>query len=315
MALSILSASFYGHPSEKLELIGVTGTNGKTTSIYFIQLVLSSCNKNIGLIGTIGVVINNKLVPSTLTTPESLELQGFFNSMINEKIDICIMEVSSHAIKLKRINDCDFNINIFTNLTHEHLDFHRTMEDYYQVKRQLFLMSNRFNIINNDDPFGNRLVKELSNRKTPLLTYGIKTTADITANDITLNRMCSHFVIVTPTGKIKIKINFPGMRNIYNCLAAVACAYAMGIDLENIKKGLEAIKSIPGRFEIVPTGRNFNVIIDYAHTPDGFENLLNTVCEFARGRIILVFGVLVKEILPREALWEGLQHIIATCAF
>ncbi|KNZ42772.1 UDP-N-acetylmuramoyl-L-alanyl-D-glutamate--2,6-diaminopimelate ligase [Acetobacterium bakii] len=290
VALSALSSAFYGNPSEKLELIGVTGTNGKTTTSYFIQSILSTGIKNIGLIGTIGVVVNNKLVPTTHTTPESLELHGLFNSMVEAEVEVCIMEVSSHAIKLKRINDCDFNIGIFTNLTHEHLDFHKTMEVYYQVKRQLFLMTDRFNIINNDDPFGNRLVKDLINRKNGLVTYAIKTKGDITADDIILNHSGSQFTIVTPTGKIRIQIDFPGRYNIYNCLAAAACAFAMGIDLNKIKKGLEAIKSIPGRFEIVPTYRNFDVIIDYAHTPDGFENLLDTVREFAKGRIIIVFG-------------------------
>ena len=192
-ALSGLSACFYGKPSEKMELIGVTGTNGKTTTAYFIKSILDNSNHNVGLIGTLGTFIKGKSIRTTHTTPESLELHEIFKSMIDVNIDSCVMEVSSHSIKLERINDCDFNIGIFTNLTHEHLDFHKTIENYYKVKRQLFFTTNRFNIVNIDDSFGNRLAKEVADIGPTLLTYGIENKADISAKEVFLSDNYSQF--------------------------------------------------------------------------------------------------------------------------
>jgi len=289
-ALSILSASFYGHPSKNLELIGVTGTNGKTTTTYFVKSVLDASKRNTSLIGTVEKIINGKSFYSSHTTPESLELQGMFKVMLQEKVDACVMEVSSHSIQLSRVNDCDFNIGIFTNLTHEHLDFHGNMENYYDVKKQLFYNTNDFNIVNIDDYFGNRLAKEIKDHRPRLLTYGINNDADVNAKDIALYEGYSEYTINTPKRKINIKIKIPGMYNIYNSLAATACAYALGIDLEYIKEGLEAVISIPGRFEVVPTNKNLNIIIDYAHTPDSFEKILGTITKFAKGRKIIIFG-------------------------
>ena len=290
VALSALSAAFYGNPTEKMKLIGVTGTNGKTTTTYLIQSILKTMTTKTGLIGTLGVITNDQVIKTGKTTPESLELQGLSQALVNAKTKVCLMEVSSHSLKLKRVHDCDFDIGVFTNLTHEHLDFHKTMEEYYQAKRALFLMTHQFNIINIDDPFGDRLAKELVYRETPLLTYGIESKADIMAKNIVLNPHGSQFTLVTPDGEITINTVLPGKYNVYNGIAAAAAAYAMGIELANIKAGLSSIVGVPGRFEQIPTQRDFNVIIDYAHTPDGLENLFETVSKFVKGRIILVFG-------------------------
>lgn len=289
-ALNCLSAAFYGKPSEKIGLIGVTGTNGKTTITYLLKSILENSKLKVGSIGTLGTVINEKSFYTTLTTPESLELQKIFKSMVDARIDTCVMEVSSHSIKLERINDCDFNIGIFSNLTHEHLDFHKNMESYYNVKKRLFLKTSDFNIVNIDDRFGYRLAKEIAYIGPKLVTYGIENKADIFATGISHFDYCSQFKLNTPRGAIDIKLNLPGEFNVYNCLAAAACSYALGIELEHIKKGIESIMGIPGRFEIVPTKRNFSVIIDYAHTPDGFQKILETISKFANGRIVMVFG-------------------------
>ncbi|WP_353892865.1 UDP-N-acetylmuramoyl-L-alanyl-D-glutamate--2,6-diaminopimelate ligase [Proteinivorax hydrogeniformans] len=290
VALSNLSAAFYRQPSKNLELIGVTGTNGKTTTIYFVKSVLEASKRNTSLIGTVETIINGKSFCSSHTTPESLALQGMFNSMLLKKVDTCVMEVSSHSLQLSRVNDCDFNIGIFTNLTHEHLDFHGSMENYYSSKKQLFYNTNDFNIVNIDDYYGSRLATELKSHKTRLLTYGINNDADINAKDILFYKDCSEYTINTPTQKVKFKTRIPGLYNIYNSLAAVACGFALGIDLQQIKKGIEAVTSIPGRFQVIPTDKDLNIIVDYAHTPDGFENVLRTISEYAKGRIIIVFG-------------------------
>ncbi|MGV8980643.1 UDP-N-acetylmuramoyl-L-alanyl-D-glutamate--2,6-diaminopimelate ligase [Clostridium sp.] len=289
-ALSTLSADFYDYPSKNLELIGVTGTNGKTTTTYLLKSILDVCKRTTSLIGTIETIINEKSFYSTHTTPESLELQGMFKSMLQSNVDTCVMEVSSHSIQLARVNDCDFNIGIFTNLTHEHLDFHNDMENYYNTKKQLFYKTNNINIVNIDDIYGTRLAHEIKHVGPRLLTYGIDNNANIYANEIISSERISEFMLNTPNGKINITINIPGKFNIYNSLAAATCGYALGLSLTHIKEGLEAVIGIPGRFEVVPTNNNFNIIIDYAHTPDGFEKILETVDKFAKGRKILVFG-------------------------
>ncbi|MGM9974873.1 MAG: UDP-N-acetylmuramoyl-L-alanyl-D-glutamate--2,6-diaminopimelate ligase [Clostridiaceae bacterium] len=290
IALSCLSAAFYGEPSKALELIGITGTNGKTTTTYFVKSILDACNLNTSLIGTIGTIISGKHSYSSYTTPESLELHEMFNNMVQKKVDACVMEVSSHAIGLSRVDHCSFNIGVFTNLTHEHLDFHGNMENYYNTKKQLFYKTKDFNIVNIDDPYGIRLAKEIFHNGAKLLTYGINNAADITADNIAIYESFSECTINTPDESTIVRIKHPGIYNIYNALAAVACGYALGIDLEYIKEGLEAVTKVPGRFELIPTNRNINIIIDYAHTPDGFEKVLGTINKFYEGRKIIVFG-------------------------
>lgn len=242
------------------------------------------------MIGSLGIFIEDNHNQSTLTTPESIELQEIFKSMGDSKVVTCIMEVSSHSIELLRVKDCDFDIGIFTNLTHEHLDFHKNIENYYKVKRKLFFQTRSFNIINIDDTFGKRLVEDVANLEPRLITYGIQNKADIYGTEILLSECYSKFKLNTPLGKVDVTVNLPGTFNIYNSLSAAACAYAQGVPLEDIKKGIESINSVPGRFEIIPTNMDFSIIIDYAHTPDGFQNILKTISQFSGGRIVMVFG-------------------------
>lgn len=289
-ALSSLSAAFFARPSEKLGLIGVTGTNGKTSVAYLIRQILIHNKERVGLIGSLGVSLLNTSLKTNHTTPESLELQAYFKDMVEKDLRLCVMEVSSHGLKLKRVNDCDFNIGVFTNLTHEHLDFHMNMENYYRAKRVLFLRAEDVNIINIDDLYGRRLLNDLSDQKAKLVSYGIEEKADLRAEDIRYIGYSSKFSLVSPMGYTDINLKLPGKYNIYNSLAAIACCLQLGMSLDQVKRGLEAVSLIPGRFERIWAEPNLSIIIDYAHTPDGFEQLLTTIDRTKTNRIIMVFG-------------------------
>ncbi|WP_427338494.1 UDP-N-acetylmuramoyl-L-alanyl-D-glutamate--2,6-diaminopimelate ligase [Caloranaerobacter sp. DY30410] len=289
-ALARISSNYYKNPSRKLELIGITGTNGKTTTTYLIKSILEMVGKNVGVIGTIGNVINDKVIKAKNTTPESLDLQEIFNHMVETNIDSCVMEVSSHSLELKRVEYCDFNVGIFTNLTPEHLDFHKDLQSYMEAKVKLFYKTRDYNIINADDEYGKKIKSIIQELKTPILTYGIESEADITAHNIEIYASGVKFDLITPNGSIDIRLNIPGKFSVYNALAAASCGIAFNIKLEDIKKGLEAVRGVKGRFEVIPTNTDFSVIIDYAHTPDGFKNVLSTIDQFAKGRKIIVFG-------------------------
>lgn len=287
--LAYLSSAFYDQPSEKLNVIGITGTNGKTSTTYFINSILDVEKRKVGVIGTLGIMIDNKLTKTNNTTPESIHLQQFFNKMNKENVDDCIMEVSSHSIELNRVDDIDFNIGIFTNLSEEHLDFHKTLDSYMKAKLKLFYMTKDYNIINSDDKYGKQMINELIDVDTKLITYGISR-GDVRAEDIQQSVKGIKFNLITSTDKMEINMTTPGIFNVYNALAAASCAIAMDISLQSIKKGLERIKGVKGRFEVIPTEKDFDVIVDFAHSPDGFDNVLSTVKEFAEGRIVSVFG-------------------------
>jgi UDP-N-acetylmuramoyl-L-alanyl-D-glutamate--2,6-diaminopimelate ligase len=290
-ALSRMAANFYGKPSEGLTMIGVTGTNGKTSITWMIHAILQQQYGSVGQIGSLGIYFSHRWKPSTHTTPESLELQKLLRGMLNSGLKSCVMEVSSHALELNRVRDIDFDGAVFANLTHEHLDFHKSMEQYYMAKRKLFYMTGQFNVINTDDIYGKRLALELSSgRGTRLITYGLGGEAHFKAHDIRIHKNYTEFLLVTPTGEVPVKTCLPGKYNIYNCLAAAACAEAMGLELTQIRDGLEGVRQIPGRFEQIPAEGNVNIIIDYAHTPDGFRQILETVRQTAKGRIVMVFG-------------------------
>lgn len=289
-ALANISANFYNRPSENLRLVGITGTNGKTTTTYLIKSILEVYNKKVGLIGTIGNIIGDKIEKTNNTTPESLELQMIFNDMVKDDMDTCIMEVSSHSLALNRVDSSDFNIGIFTNLTPEHLDLHKTIENYLSAKLKLFYMTSDYNIINGDDPYGKNIINEIKSLKTPLLTYGINECSDIRAKNIRHSLESVKFTLLMKNDSIDINMDIPGIFTVYNSLAAAACAYAMGIDLGTIKNGLENVHGVKGRFEVVPVDKDFTVIIDFAHTPDGFEKVLSTINDFAKGRKVAIFG-------------------------
>lgn len=289
-ALAKISSIFYNEPSKKLNLVGVTGTNGKTTVTYFIKSIFECYGWKTGIIGTVDQGFDNKSYEIVNTTPESLDIQMKLFDMVKNGVKSCVMEVSSHALALQRVEYCYFDVGIFTNLSIDHLDYHKTLEEYYKAKRKLFDMTTIANIINVDDEYGKRIVNELSEKNVRTITYGIDNKSDVNATNIVYYQNSVQFLLNTPKGSLTIKIKIPGLFSVYNCLAAAACGYAYGINLDIIKKGLESVNGVKGRFEIVPTNKDFTVIIDFAHTPDGLENVLKTIDRFSKSRKIIVFG-------------------------
>lgn len=287
-ALAAAAANFYNHPVQQLKIIGITGTNGKTTSSYMIKAILESAGYKTGLIGTVANYIGDKKLITHRTTPESLELQELFCEMVESGVTYCIMEVSSHSLYLDRVYGIEFNEGVFTNLTQDHLDFHKTFENYYQAK--LILFKNSVNsIINMDDEYGNRVYKDAVNKK---VTYGIDAKSDVKAENLSMHSRGVDFDLVYLNNSIQIKLNTPGRYNVSNALGSAAACLMEGLSLEQIKAGLEGLKAVPGRCEAVDTdySLDFDIILDYAHTPDGLVNILKTTREFTKGRLIAVFG-------------------------
>lgn len=285
-ALALISAAFFSNPSSKFKLIGVTGTNGKTTTTYLIKTILEQGGSKVGLIGTNQNMIGDKVLPAERTTPESLELQQLFSDMVKEKVDYVVMEVSSHSLELNRVDGCNFEIGIFTNITQDHLDFHVTMENYLKAKTTLFKRCKK-GIINIDDSSSEYI---LNNGTCEMITFGIDKEADIHAKDIEISEKGVKFDVDTPYGSKFIELGIPGRFSVYNALGSIGACLALGISLEQIQQGLKQAKGVPGRAQIVETGKDFTVLIDYAHTPDGLENILNTVNGFAKGRVVTLFG-------------------------
>lgn len=288
--MSLIANYFYNEPTKDLRLIGITGTNGKTSVTYMVKNIFEFYGKKIGLIGTISNWIGSIKIEAIRTTPESLDLQRIFSQMLQQSIDTCVMEVSSHALELGRVDDCIYSIGLFTNLSPEHLDFHINMENYRDAKKKLFYKTTLYNIINVDDFHGRIIIEQIKDIKTPLLTFGIKEKADIYATDIDMDIKGVRFNINTPKGIIYIDIKIPGMFTVYNVMAAAAVCYCLDMDMDKVGKALNNMKGIPGRFEVVEEVENFVIIIDYAHTPDALENVLRSVKMFAKNRIITVFG-------------------------
>ncbi|HAT4115063.1 TPA: UDP-N-acetylmuramoyl-L-alanyl-D-glutamate--2,6-diaminopimelate ligase [Clostridium perfringens] len=290
-ALAIMSSNYFGNPKDKLEIIGITGTNGKTTSAFIIKSILEKAGFMTGLIGTIANYIGNKKVDAVRTTPESYELHELFKNMVDAGVEYCVMEVSSHSLELDRVYGVQFEEGIFTNLTRDHLDFHKTFENYYNAKFKLFERSNH-SIINLDDPYGANIVKDIEERgvKTKVSTFSIEKESDFKAFEIKSHSNGSEFK-VNLEGIEEFSINIPGEYNIYNSLGCIICAYNLNIPMDKIKEGLSDVV-IPGRCELVAKEKNlpYSIIIDYAHTPDGLENILSTVKAFTKNRMISVFG-------------------------
>jgi len=281
---------FYRFPSRKLKVIGVTGTNGKTTTTYLIKSILEKAGYKVGLIGTIANRIGDKEVPAMRTTPEAFDLHRLFAEMLEHGVDYVVMEVSSHSLELGRVGYVDFDIGVFTNLSRDHLDFHGTLEKYLDAKIKLFKGTDKVNIINADDSIKDLIISKIKHLSTPILTYGVKNKADYMAEDIELGLEFVKFNLTFKNEKFPLKINIPGMFSVYNSLAAVSVMMAEGIPVEHIREGLKNVEGVKGRFETVDTGRGYSVIIDYAHTPDGLENVLSTIKGFAKGRVITMFG-------------------------
>ena len=292
LALAEISNAFYGHPSEKLKLIGVTGTNGKTTTTNLICNIIEAQGYKTGLIGTIHNRIGDKILEGSRTTPESLELQQMFAQMVEEGIGYAVMEVSSHALELHRVTCCDFDIAVFTNLTQDHLDYHVTMENYCQAKTILFKMLGskgevaslqKTAVINIDDPWANHFMVASN---APVVTYSMHKDASWKAEDVQVGAKGVQYSVDGHPVKLHLTGNF----NVYNSLAALAVGEALGFPLENVIRALEQVPGIAGRFQTVTGAKDFSVIVDYAHTPDGLENVISTAQAFAKGRVITVFG-------------------------
>lgn len=293
-ALAEVASRFYGKPSEKLNLIGITGTNGKTSTTYFIKSILEQVDRKVGVIGTIGAMALNEPLrtkSTTPTTPESLHLQRMFADMADAGVQDCVMEVSSHALSLHRAAATRFKIGVFTNLTPDHLELHKTMEEYFEAKAMLFDLTSDFNIINADNDFGRKLIDKVKGYGTKLVTYGIEENADIRATDIRYEADRTTYLAHTPAGSIEITVNLPGVIYVYNSLAAVACAYCSGISLEHAAAGIKAVERIKGRLEVVYHDDERKIIVDFAHTEDSLEKALTTLRPFTKGRLLLVFGV------------------------
>lgn len=286
--LACVADAFFGHPSQKLNLVGITGTKGKTTTSYMVKSIFQAANHKIGLIGTVANLIGDEILYATRTTPESFDLQSFFNDMVEKKVDSAVIEVSSQGLELHRVAKCDFDIGVFTNFSRDHIGpkEHATLEEYFNAKAKLFSMCKQA-VINIDSDYGKKMAVLA---KCKVYTYGINEDADIKATDIVKETTYTSFRLTSPWGNTTIKTNLQGTFNIYNALAAIgSCCLIPGITLEHVKKGLMNV-NVPGRMESVPTDGNYSVIIDYAHTPDSLEKVLSTVKEFAKGRVVSLFG-------------------------
>lgn len=290
MAMPVLASNFYGNPTEQLKLIGITGTNGKTTTTYLINSILEHAKKSSSIIGTISIKLGDKEIAASRTTPESIDLQQLFKEILDQGIDYSIMEVSSHALELGRVDASIFEVGIFTNLTQDHLDFHKNFENYRNAKKKLLYKTTRGNIINIDDHHGRVIAEEIKKLDTPLITYGIDNSADIMAENIEIDARGIRFTLVTPEYRIDIQNKIPGKFSVYNCLAAASAAYVLGIDKNIIREGILSQSNVPGRSEVVDIDKPYTVVVDYAHTPDGLDNILKSIRQYVKGRIITVFG-------------------------
>ena len=285
---------FYSSPSEGINLIGITGTNGKTTVTHLIQKIFEENNQKCALIGTLGYKLssNGEYRDAKHTTPQAPELQATLRMIKDvEKIDNVVMEVSSHALDQNRVGGCRFNGAVLTNLTQDHLDYHITMDNYFKAKALLFegLKENDFAVINADDVYGSRFL-EIVPENVKTYTYGVKNNADVMAKNIDFSMNGAEFILVTKQGEYPVSLHMNGMFSVYNVLAAVTCAIALGIDIETSLRALQNVKGVAGRFEVVI--KKPLVIVDYAHTPDGLENVLNSAREITPkdGRLICLFG-------------------------
>ena len=290
-ALAVGAANFYGHPAQALKLVGVTGTNGKTTTTHLVDAILSATGEGTGLFGTIAYHTPRGEYPSPNTTPESLDLQGFLAEIRDAGGRYATLEASSHALSMERIWGCAFDAAVFTNLTREHMDYHKTFDAYFAAKRRLFEGTGagapRVGVVNTDDAYG----KQLVGLAKTTLTYGLEGDPDITTQKFSLSFSGLKFSAQTPLGKIEAESPLVGRINVYNILAAIGAAVALGVPREAIEKGIGKLENVSGRFQRIEMGQPFLVIVDYAHTDDALESLIRTARELnPKGRIITLFG-------------------------
>jgi UDP-N-acetylmuramoyl-L-alanyl-D-glutamate--2,6-diaminopimelate ligase len=296
-AMAALAAHFYGYPSDNMKVIGITGTNGKTTTTYLIEKILRDQGYITGLMGTIQMKVGSVYTEMERTTQESLDLQRSFQQMREAGTDYCIMEVSSHALDFGRVKGIHFRTGIFTNLSQDHLDYHKTMENYQAAKGLLFSRlgnnfaespeNRQFAVLNADDPASDSY-RHLTSAQ--VITYGIHKKCDVRASDIKITSEGTEFLLTSFAGEAAFRMKLVGKFNVYNALGAIASTLAEGVPLEQIRNSLEGIAAVDGRMEVVNEGQNYLVLVDYAHTPDGLENALGTIREFVEGNVVTVFG-------------------------
>lgn len=292
-AMMRLAPWFYEYPASKMRMIGVTGTNGKTTTTTILRDLFTENGHKVGLIGTIHNCIGDTVIPSHNTTPDVVDLQRMLYDMQQAGCDIVVMEVSSHALALNRVAGIEYNTAVFTNLTQDHLDFHKTMENYREAKAQLFLhlhegkKSNKTAIFNADDPSAAIIMQRV---QTKVMTFGMKDTYDVYPYTFHVAATHMELHLHTPLGDMQLKLHITGEFNVYNVMGTICAAIAEGLSKEEIEKGLNAFQGVPGRFQLIHAGQPFTVIVDYAHTPDGLENVLHTSREITRGKLWVVFG-------------------------
>lgn len=296
VALARLAAVWNGHPSRRLRLFGVTGTNGKTTTTYLLESIFRKAGMRAGVIGTLGCRIDGQAVPTTRTTPESLDLQILLARMVASEVNAVAIEVSSEGLAMKRLLGCRFAGAVFTNLTQDHLNFHRTMDAYFEAKAGLFTDYDRAPCycasINLDDPGGRRLAERLAcdGEASRVLGFGAGPSAAVRAEDVQMSSLGTRFRLRTPAGECSVVLRLTGAFNVANSLAAASAAVGAGIPLEAVVAGLEAVEGVPGRFERVDAGQEFTVIVDYAHSPDGLDNVLRAARALQPRRLWCVFG-------------------------
>ena len=288
LGLALASRAFFEYPASKMCMIGFTGTNGKTTSSYLMKHILEeTLGAKVGLIGTNGIMIGQEFLPSERTTPESYELQKLFRRMLDAGCTHVVMEVSSHSLSLERVAGICFDVGLFTNLTQDHLDFHGSMEEYAAAKRKLFQQC-RVGCFNLDDPWAKYMMDGAACRCLGFSAQ--RNDGDLVAKDIRLSASGVRFAAVTGEGLCLTRLAIPGIFSVHNALGVLAASLALGISLEDSCGALSTAKGVKGRVEVVPTGRDFSVLIDYAHTPDALENVLTTLRPVTKGRLIALFG-------------------------
>lgn len=288
-AMALLAANFYGHPSSRLKIVGITGTKGKTTIAYILEEILNCAGLRPGVIGTVEYRWAGRHFSAERTTPEAPDIQKLLRQMVEDGISHCLMEVSSHSLELKRVWGIGFDVAIFTNLSGEHLDYHQTMEKYFEAKKKLFFLNHKrqASIVNIDDPWGERLLSELPMQT---ISFGFKPEAVVRAEKFIIDQEGMTATVSSPLGQISFTSGLIGKHNLYNFLAAISAALVLAVPVPDIIKGISSIKKIPGRFESVPNQLGIKVIVDYAHTDGALENLLQAVRSLNPRKLILVFG-------------------------
>ena len=325
-AMPLLATSFFGNPTRELDLVGITGTNGKTTTAFLVREILERAGRQTGLLGTVHSVVGGTVEEVVRTTPESIDLQRTFRRMVDAGDRACVMEVSSHALELRRVDGSHFDCAVFTNLTQDHLDFHESLEEYFGAKRRLFVghstTTPRVPVVNADDSWGLRLLEELAAAGHPnAVTFGLEGDADFRAEGIELRADGSRFTCKSGKKTVDATLPLPGLFNIYNALGAVAAASVLGVARETALAAIAEAGRVPGRFEPIDEGQQFTVLVDYAHTPDSLASVLETARELlkqaGRGRLLCVFGAggdrdRDKRPLMGEAARRLADHVIVT---